>query len=202
MWGVIIITGVAVGYILSIPMNSFSNKRSGSTKSNQLLISRLELGIATGLIFLISYLTFGFTQFLFQALILNCLLITVTVIDIRHRIIPNYLVFIIFIFGSIFLSLGRITITDAFMGMIAGGGLLYFLALIPKAMGGGDIKFMFSMGVFLGLKGTLWALMLGFIAASLVSLFLLTFKRIGRKDHIPFGPFLALGSYIVFHFIL
>ena len=84
--------------------------------------------------------------------------------------------------------------------MLLGGGVLLLLALVPGVLGGGDIKMMFVLGTFLGAKGVLYALFLAFVIASIVSILLLLFRIKKRKDYIPFGPFLALGSFIAFHF--
>jgi leader peptidase (prepilin peptidase)/N-methyltransferase len=68
-------------------------------------------------------------------------------------------------------------------------------------MGGGDIKLMFALGSFLGYIKTLWALVLAFIFAAVFSIVLLILKIKHRKDYIPFGPFIALGTFISFLFL-
>lgn len=202
MWIAVVLAGAAGGYLINKTVNTYSLKLSVNSKIyNQWMDSKIHIGI-TMLLFLISYLRFGFTHTFLQAMVLNCIMITVTTIDIRHRLIPNKLVLIILASGIIFLALGSISFMDAFLGIMVGGGLLYIFSLIPKAMGGGDVKFMFAVGTYLGLKGSVLALMIGFLSASLISIFLLALRIIGRKDHIPFGPFLALGSLIAFHFII
>jgi len=52
------------------------------------------------------------------------------------------------------------------------------------------------LGAFLGWKLGLLALMLGVLAGGAVALCLLILGRKGRKEAIPFGPFLALGGAI------
>lgn len=90
----------------------------------------------------------------------------------------------------------RAPLIDTILGMICSGGILFLLDLIPNAMGGGDIKLMFSIGAFLGPNTTLWALLLAFIISSIISIALILLKIKGTKDYIPFGPFLSLGSFI------
>lgn len=144
---------------------------------------------------------FGITVLLLKAIVLDCILIIVSYIDFKYRIIPNKIVLITLILGIIFSFVGEISLTSALIGMILGGGMLFLLALIPNAMGGGDIKFMFAIGLFLGYQKVIWALLIAFISASIISLLLLIFKIKGPKEHIPFGPFLALGAFIAFHFV-
>jgi prepilin signal peptidase PulO-like enzyme (type II secretory pathway) len=83
--------------------------------------------------------------------------------------------------------------------LVAGGGF-YALVYLSKgrAMGGGDIKLAFAMGLILGLKGTAVALLVAFNAAAAVGIVLIVLKRRGRKDQIPFGPFLVGGTVVAF----
>jgi leader peptidase (prepilin peptidase)/N-methyltransferase len=106
------------------------------------------------------------------------------------------MVAIALVIGIIFSIITKTSIIDTSLGMVCGGGLLFLVALVPNAMGGGDIKIMFAIGAFLGLNRTLWALLLAFSLSSIISIVLIAFKIKGTKDYIPFGPFLALGSFI------
>lgn len=75
------------------------------------------------------------------------------------------------------------------------------VVLPREAMGFGDVKFLGSIGAFLGWKGMLFALFGGSILGSVVALFLLlvTRGRVGRS--IPFGPALATAAAVwLFYF--
>jgi leader peptidase (prepilin peptidase)/N-methyltransferase len=63
-------------------------------------------------------------------------------------------------------------------------------------MGGGDVKYMAMAGSLLGWPKTLVALFAAVTLGSVVGVFLLATKRKTRKDPIPFGPFLVLGSLL------
>ena len=78
-----------------------------------------------------------------------------------------------------------------------GGGLPLLIAIFFRGgIGGGDIKLLAVVGWFLGLKLTCLSLLLSFLSAGFVGLMLMVLKIKGIKDTIPFGPFIALGSFI------
>ena len=86
---------------------------------------------------------------------------------------------------------------DTLIGILVGGGL--FLAIILASgggMGGGDMKLGAMMGAFLGWKLVLLAILLGVFAGGAVAIGLLVTGTKGRKDPVPFGPFLALGGVV------
>ncbi len=90
--------------------------------------------------------------------------------------------------------------------LAAVGGTALFLiianvgSLLSKqdAMGGGDIKLVFLMGLTLGIKGLALALLIAFNSAALVGVILILLRRKGRRDYVPFGPFLIAATVIVF----
>lgn len=193
---IIILSGLIVGFFLNIIINeiSFSISEHKSINRN----TRILIMFLSVFLFLISYFRFGLEIVFFKAVVLISILIVISFVDFKHKIIPNFMVIITLVMGILFLLARDISLTSALLGMLIGGGLLFLLALIPGAMGGGDIKFMFALGAFLGLNKTLWALLLAFIVAAVISIFLLLFRIKERRDVIPFGPFLALGSLISF----
>jgi leader peptidase (prepilin peptidase)/N-methyltransferase len=67
----------------------------------------------------------------------------------------------------------------------------------PRAMGFGDVKLAFVLGLDLGWIGageTVLGFVLGFLIGAVVGVVLLVTGIRGRKDHVPFGPFLAAGA--------
>ena len=88
---------------------------------------------------------------------------------------------------------------------LLGGFLLaafyLILALIsPSGMGIGDVKLAASMGTLLAWFG--WAAVAsgafaGFLLAAVYGVALLVSGRTTRKQHIPFGPFMIAGTFLV-----
>jgi leader peptidase (prepilin peptidase)/N-methyltransferase len=78
------------------------------------------------------------------------------------------------------------------------GLFFWLLTLIKngKAMGGGDVKLAFLIGLFNGFPQNILAIFLGFLSGAVISLFLIGIGKKTMKDIIPFGPFLILGSFI------
>lgn len=77
-----------------------------------------------------------------------------------------------------------------------GGGLLFFiLTLLTKgAIGGGDIKLIAALGLWLGVRPLLSVIAYGFIAGGVAALFLLVTKQKKRSDYFAYGPYFALSG--------
>ncbi|QKW34169.1 prepilin peptidase [Actinomadura sp. NAK00032] len=76
---------------------------------------------------------------------------------------------------------------------------VYFVqhALAPRAMGGGDVKLAGVLGLYLGWLGeAAWVtgVVAGLLYGGLYSATWLLLGRAGRKDELPFGPFMLAGA--------
>jgi leader peptidase (prepilin peptidase)/N-methyltransferase len=81
------------------------------------------------------------------------------------------------------------------MGLLFSFGLFFILYLLfPKGIGFGDVKLAGAIGLFLGFKLTILAILLSFFSGAIVGLFLIAIGKKTMKDPIPFGPFLAFGA--------
>lgn len=78
------------------------------------------------------------------------------------------------------------------IGLFAASVPLLLIVLISRerAMGYGDVTLMAASGLFLGLKSTLVALFIGFIAGAIGGLII---KHIKQESQCAFGPFLSIG---------
>jgi leader peptidase (prepilin peptidase) / N-methyltransferase len=123
-------------------------------------------------------------------------LVTVSAIDLEHRIIPNRIVLPATVV-VLLANTARELSPQWILGGLAASGFLLAAALIyPAGMGMGDVKLALLMGAALG-KTVGVGLMAGMLASMVPSIVL--FARHGkeaRKMGIPFGPFLALGSVV------
>jgi leader peptidase (prepilin peptidase)/N-methyltransferase len=127
----------------------------------------------------------------------------ISLIDIRHHIIPNKLMYPSLIGFPVFLVVARlfdapVDLTRAGIGFLAFGGGLFLVALISRGMGMGDVKLAALIGVVLGALG------LGYVGVAAGAA--IVFGAVGaivalvigrdRKSAIPFGPYLALGAVV------
>lgn len=155
--------------------------------------------LISGLIFILLFWRFGLGFSFIRYGILSSLLIIITFIDFNYQIIPDRLIvfgFIIeFALKLIQMELGFFI--NGALGLVMGGGLFLLIAVASKgAMGGGDIKLMAMLGFIFGIRYILLISFLSFIIGAIVSIFLLILKIKGRKDYIPFGPFIALATIL------
>ena len=160
-----------------------------------------------GLFALGVYMKFGLS---FETLIYYLFiaaLLTVTFIDIDHRIIPDVISLpgIPICFAASF-ALPAITYKDALLGILVGGGSLFLVAWIyslltkKEGMGGGDIKLLAMMGAIVGWQGVLFTIFIASLVGTLAGLAVMLQSRQGTKLAVPFGPFLSIGAltYIFF----
>jgi leader peptidase (prepilin peptidase)/N-methyltransferase len=93
-----------------------------------------------------------------------------------------------------------ILLRAALGGLALAGFYLALLLISPSAMGLGDVKLAASLGTMLAWFG--WRTLIaggfaGFALAGLFGVALLLSGRATRKQHIPFGPFMILGAFLV-----
>lgn len=153
----------------------------------------------TALLFVAMVVKFELPLEILKYCLFASLLIAISGIDLREQIIPNRLSIPGVTIGLIFSLLTPDPgILEAIIGMLVCGGLVFLLAFLSNGgMGGGDIKLMAMIGAFLGWKAGLMGLFLGAATGLVVSLILIAAGRMGRKDPIPFGPFLSIGAMVM-----
>jgi len=150
--------------------------------------------LLTGLLFVLVFYQFGLTPLGGLVAILVSVLIIITFIDLKHQIIPDELVIIIFVCGIISIFLSDKSPWEHIIGFFTVSVILLVIAFLSKGgMGGGDIKLMAAAGLFLGWKLILLSLLIASVAGSMVSIILLVSKKVDRKSMVPFGPFLSIG---------
>jgi leader peptidase (prepilin peptidase)/N-methyltransferase len=133
------------------------------------------------------------------ALVVTGLLLTISLVDLQVRRIPNALVLALLAWAFVqALWLGQPTLQAAALGLVVAGGLFLLLALVGRgAMGAGDVKLAAVLGVLLGYPLILPGLLAGALAGGVAALLLLATRRAGRKDFMAYGPYLALGTWII-----
>ena len=180
-----------------VPLLSYLGQRGKCRHCGQAIPLQYPLvELATGVSYLALFLLLGLQPKLLTSLVFVSLCIPIVVIDLHHQIIPDQLNLWGAVMGLLAAAVSHAAFLDVLAGGLAGGVIMLLIAIVSRGgMGGGDIKMMAWIGLFLGLKMTMLALFLSFIVGGLASLFLILSGRKRRKDFIPFGPFLAVGGF-------
>lgn len=158
--------------------------------------------LLTGVLFAFAYIRLGLVPELFVALLLISLFIIITVSDLAYMIIPDK---VLIVFAVIFFAV-RFVIPldpwwDSIVGATVGFSLLLLIAVFSSGgMGGGDIKLFALIGFALGLKGLLLSFFLSTLFGALFGGLGLVLGILKRKQAIPFGPFVAMGTLTAYFF--
>ena len=203
----------------NIPLLSYLVLR-GRCRACGVRISRqyFVVELLTGLLFAGLAAYFGPTLELLKYAVFGSLMLALTVIDLRERILSDELTFAGLVLGVAFsavvmlgdgsaqLLTGRLgdlpapllSILDALLGAAVGSAALwlvreaYFLWRKVEGMGFGDLKLMAAIGAFLGPKLTLLTIFLGSLAGSLLGgAFILLYRNRDTRYELPFGSFLG-----------
>lgn len=131
-----------------------------------------------------------------SAFTMAAILVVVSFIDLDTKRIPNVITYPAAVFFLAISSLpGGMGLQSSILGLAIGGGVLLLVVLLSKGgMGMGDAKLTAVIGAAFGWPIALYSIFLGSLLGSVIGLILLALRRIERKQPIPFGPFLAVGS--------
>ena len=150
-----------------------------------------------------------FTYFIAFYTLIFAIMLVIVGYDIRHKIIPNNLVYpLIFItFIGLFLSnFGSVHFHPATLNAILAGPLvalpLFILWAVSKGawLGFGDVKLAIAIGFMLGAERGFAALVLSFWTGALIGVFLIIIlgRNATKKMYLPFAPFLIFGTILAF----
>jgi leader peptidase (prepilin peptidase)/N-methyltransferase len=161
----------------------------------------------TALLFAIVAWRFGVGIEALGALTLTGLLITLSIIDLDHQLLPDDLTLPGMWLGLAFSLTGAFTDpATALIGAMAGYLALWsvyqaFRVLTGKeGMGYGDFKLLALLGAWLGWTYLPGVILIGSLVGAMVGTVALRVTGQDRQTPIPFGPFLAAGGWIMLVF--
>lgn len=157
----------------------------------------------TGFLFAVTIGRFGLTLQAGFVLAFLGALVVVSFIDLDHQIIPNAITLPGIPAGLVGgVLVGEPPFLDRLIGTLVGAGFLYLVLLYggavygQDAMGEGDLNLIALVGAFLGWRAIVVTILVACLTGSAVGLGLIATRRLGRRQHIPFGPFLSLGAVV------
>jgi leader peptidase (prepilin peptidase) / N-methyltransferase len=191
----------------NIPVVSWLLLRGKCRKcANPISVRYPMVEAACGLLFAAVAVRFGWSSELPAFLVLTASLLAISLIDLEHFIVPDRITAPLTVAALVLLGGAAVADHDGWRyGRSLLGGVAFFAFLLvlnllyPKGMGMGDVKLAFSLGLYLGWLGWGQVFLGGFLAfllGAVVGVGLIATKIKSRKDVVPFGPFLALGTML------
>lgn len=200
-----------IGYLVTcqyLKGDNFKNINKESIRPGRNEIIYLCVGVIINISVIVLFSNIYIdTSFLEQMkmIILISLIYPMAVVDYKEHKIPNQLLLIALVIRIIFyvfeFIISRedaiITIKSDLAGAIIIGGIFLIILLIFKnSIGMGDVKLFALMGLYQGLLGVFNSVFFSLIVSFFISIILLMLKRKNRKDVIPFGPSIYIGTVV------
>ena len=151
----------------------------------------------TSIVFVLLYFRFSISVEFIAAIVLSILLICEAFVDFDLKIIPNEFIIAGMLSGAALFIYNLFCQVDMYgdrawynpiLGIVSGAGTLLLVAVVGSvvyktdAMGMGDVKLLAVVGLFLGWRLTLVALLLSVLLSAIISLFLILVKKINGKS--------------------
>jgi leader peptidase (prepilin peptidase)/N-methyltransferase len=201
--------GKALGTLRTVPIVGFAVAGGRCEACGvRLPWRRLAVEIAVPALCFATWLRFDFSWLaLFTSL--YCLLFVIFFfVDLEHRIIPDVIVLpamVLAVVLAVFWSDATILPSVLFKtwtplaSALVGFGVGFVFMLIPAMLGGmgfGDVKLAGLIGLMVGFPLICEAIFITVVLGGIVAILLLIARRMGRRDYIPYGTFLAIGAVV------
>lgn len=194
--------GARIAWRDNIPVLSFALLRGRCRSCGEPIAWRYPIvEAATAALFVAAALRFGLDVELLIALPLLAALVLVTAIDLDHQIIPHVITVPGMAYGLIINGvLGQRAIIACILGVLLGHGIVALiiqwseLLIGEPGMGYGDGGLLALLGACLGWRAMVAALFIAIVIGGLVAVILIVTGRRGRREAIPFGPYIATGG--------
>jgi len=197
-----------ISWYENIPLLSYIWLKATCSKCKKSIsISYFLVELLCGLVFVFLYIKLGLTFEFLSFVVLFWLLIILSVIDINHKAVPDYLLIVVLIVAFF---LPNFYYVEALS--FAGGGFLleifvtFYIQNIKykitknselksaKAMGEGDIPVFAIIGGVLGVGLGIVAITIGTLVALIPSIV----GTLKNQPQIPFIPYLSLGLFLTY----
>ena len=137
--------------------------------------------------------------FYLTAIIFFLTLITFT--DFEQQVIFNKMLLPFAVLGILAAVHLNLPLTERIISAIVGGGVFLVLAFVSSGgIGGGDIKLVFVLGLWLGSELLLNVIFIASIFGGLAAIFMILTKKLNRKSYFAYGPYFTLTTLVMLVF--
>ena len=188
----------------NIPVFSWLLLRGKCSQCTNKISARYPLiEVSTMVLSLIAAHHFGATIITLWVLLLTWSLISLTMIDFDHMLLPDQITLPLLWLGLLININGTfVPLSDAVIGAAAGYMSLYSIFWLFKAitgkegMGYGDFKLFAVFGAWVGWQLLPLLILMASVVGAIIGIALMLFKNHQREQGIPFGPYLAVAGWI------
>lgn len=188
----------------NIPLVSWLVLRGKCSSCKEAISIRYPLvELACGLFSAVIAWQFGVSWDAVAMLVLTWGLLSMSLIDADHQILPDVLVLPLLWLGLILNSLGFFTsLSDALWGAVIGymslWSIFWLFKLITgkEGMGYGDFKLLALIGAWGGWQVLPLTILLSSVLGAVIGIIILRLQRNGYNKPIPFGPYLASAGWL------
>tara|TARA_R110002049_G_scaffold110858_22_gene260049 strand:+ start:12059 stop:12928 length:870 start_codon:yes stop_codon:yes gene_type:complete len=159
--------------------------------------------LVTGLMTMVLAVFFEFSPALLGAVLLTWALISLTMIDVDHQLLPDDITLPLIWLGLLFNLQGTyVSLSDAVIGAMAGYLILWTIYQVFKlltgkeGMGYGDFKLLAALGAWVGWQMLPEIILLSSLVGAVCGIALMFVKKRGKEIPIPFGPYLAVAGWL------
>jgi len=178
-------------------------KAKCSNCNNRISIQYPIIELLTGLLSLAIALKFGVSWHTTLLLILTWGLISMSMIDVEHQLLPDVLTLPLLWLGLVANQQNLFTSLDtALFGAIIGYLTLwliyhvFYIITDKEGMGYGDFKLFALFGAWIGWEFLPQILLLSSVVGAIIGVSMIVIRGRDRSIPIPFGPYLAIAGWI------
>lgn len=189
--------------LIACKINFFALKIQGNeTPKNVLILKKIigwPIGIGIGVLGILLVHLFGFPGYYVQIFDLILTLVFIAIIDLKWKVIPNY-INVTFLIGQLLASLTfartYINVWNVIVSFVVLLVLMFISKMSNEQIGMGDVKLITIVNLVYGLNFTMYSMIFSLLAMLLFCIPLLIMKKIKMKSQIPFAPFYTLGTAV------
>lgn len=167
---------------------TFSDKIFSRSKFRKILLTIIFF---SAIIFCAELPTIQATRILTATFFLSLIIMT----DFEQYVIFDKMLFPFALASLPFIIALNFSLVNHFSAAIFGGGIFFILMLLSKnGLGGGDVKLIFVLGLWLGVEGLIFVILSGTILAGIFALIFLLTKIKNRHDVFAYGPYFCIAA--------
>ena len=122
------------------------------------------------------------------------LLVLMTLTDFEQYMLFDAMTFPLIVLSAVYAWQNSALAENCFAALV-GGGIFAAIVIISRgALGGGDVKLIFALGLWLGTEKFFNVVLLGTIAGGVAATAMILLKKKTRRSYFAYGPYFTLAA--------